>query len=185
MEGHTLEAYYSLPAPRRPSVTKILFDLKTRELVSPIFVCLHCSMESQTQQHMASHCKQHVRAGMAKGTVDHIKYFPDHTYDFLCNKPKPKPHVPGSVQQTMPQPPNQIYQVPTNWFNHIFPYNGNIMMSELARSPQLKGPHQHLDKVGSSTTPLSVPPVIDLTLRLGPTPSSISEDSMQGTTFPF
>ena len=99
MEGQAWEAYYSHPVHRRPSVTKILFDLKTRELESPIFVCLHCSMESQSQQAMASHCRQHVRAGMAKGTVEHIKYYPDHTYDFLCNNPQPKPQAPRSAQQ--------------------------------------------------------------------------------------
>ncbi|PAN24654.1 hypothetical protein PAHAL_4G242200 [Panicum hallii] len=211
MEGQAWEAYYSQLAPRRPSVTKILFDLKTRELASPIFVCLHCTMESQTQQAMASHCRQHVRAGMAKGTVDHIKYYPDHTYDFLCNSPQPKPQAPRSAQQAMPQ-------VPTNRYSQILPYSGSIIMSELARSPwvQLNGHSQHLinipnmqrhtlvtpiegsssstsgvimtpnyNEIGYRTTPLPVPPVIDLTLRLGPTPRSISEDSMHGTTFPF
>ena len=218
MEGQAWGAYYSQPVPRRPSVTKILFDLKTRELESPIFVCLHCSMESQSQQAMASHCRQHVRAGMAKGTVEHIKYYPDHTYDFLCNNPQPKPQAPRSAQQAVPQPPIQIHQVPTNRYNQILSYSGYVVMSEQARSPwaQLNGHNQQLinipnmqqpihatpiqglncstssgimtpnhNEVGYRTIPRPVPPVIDLTLRLGPTPRSISEDSMHGTTFPF
>jgi len=218
MEGQAWGAYYSQPVPRRPSVTKILFDLKTRELESPIFVCLHCSMESQSQQAMASHCRQHVRAGMAKGTVEHIKYYPDHTYDFLCSNPQPKPQAPRSAQQAMPQPPNQIHHVPTNRYDSILPYSGSVVMPELAISPwvQLNGHNQQLinipnmqppihvppiqgsnystsggimtpkhNEIGYRTTSVPVPRVIDLTLRLGPTPRSVSEDSMHGMTFPF
>lgn len=230
MEGLAWEwdAYYSQPALRPPSVTKILYDLQTRKLANPIFVCLHCAVESQTQQAMAGHCRKHVRAGMAKGTVDHVKYYPDHTYIFLCNNPKPKkPHAPIPPQQDMPQPPNQqIYHGLAHRYNQILPYTGSATMSTMPRSPWLhmNGPQQHLMNMqnmqgptlittpmmqhshvpieGSSSSPfggamtpnhyvvgrgttLSVPPVIDLTLRLGPTPSSTSEYPMQGRTFRF
>ncbi|KAF8779245.1 hypothetical protein HU200_002925 [Digitaria exilis] len=218
MEGLAWEwgLYYSQPALRPPSVTKILYDLERRELAKPIFVCLHCATESQTQQAMAGHCRKHVRAGMAKGTVDHVKYYPDHTYSFLCNGRKlKKPHAPIPAQQAIPQPPNQqIYQEPAHRYNRILPYTGSTMGRSpwlQYNGPNMQGPtlaapmmqHSHVLIEGSSSSPFGrvmipnhnvvgrgttlsfPPPVIDLTLRLGPNARSISENPMQGTSFRF
>ncbi|KAF8657469.1 hypothetical protein HU200_060030 [Digitaria exilis] len=188
MEGLAWEwdFYYSQPALRPPSVTKILYDLERRELAKPIFVCLHCATESQTQQAMAGHCRKHVRAGMAKGTVDHVKYYPDHTYSFLCNGRKLKnPHAPIPAQQAIPQPPNQqIYQEPAHRYNRILPYNGSTMVEGSSSSPFGRVMTPNHNVVGRGTT-LSVPTVIDLTLRLGPNASSTAENPMQRTAFRF
>jgi hypothetical protein len=36
-----------------------------------------------SQHAMATHCGQHVRAAMGKGTVGHVKYYPDHTFTLV------------------------------------------------------------------------------------------------------
>jgi hypothetical protein len=119
-------AYSQSHPPRpRPPLVLIIYDLKKRDLTSPIFVCLQCAKEFSTQQAMAGHCKKHAQSGMAKGTVEHIKYYPDHTYTFLCNNSQPSPPVSGSSADQILQPqPNKINQVPIGNYNLIFPYAG-------------------------------------------------------------
>ncbi|KAL6660473.1 hypothetical protein ACP70R_001855 [Stipagrostis hirtigluma subsp. patula] len=138
MEDEPWRAYFLNPAPPRPSLTKIIEDLKEKELVSPTFVCLQCTKESSNQHAMASHCKLHVEAGMAKGTVEHIKYNPDHTYTFLCSNPQPIPQAPRSDGPAFPEQPKQIIQVPKGSSNPILPYAGRLFISEIARSPFLQ-----------------------------------------------
>jgi hypothetical protein len=84
---------------------------------------------------MAAHCKKHVYSGMAKGTVEHIKYCPDHTYTFLCHNSQPSPPASGSpADQILQQQPNKINQVPLVNYNPTLPYTGAPFISPLARS---------------------------------------------------
>lgn len=159
MEDQSWKAYLSDQPPPKPCLTEIILGLKKRELARPTFVCLQCTKESSSQQAMASHCKQHVRAGMPKGTVEHIKYYPDHTYFFLCSDAQPSS---SSTNGVLPQGPNQIKQVPWPSYKTIFAYAGNPSMSHLASL--LRDNHNSV----APTTPIGVMPDIDLTLRLGP-----------------
>jgi hypothetical protein len=138
----------SCASPSSSTVSQILYDLKKKQFEAPIFVCLHCTKETRSQQAMATHCRQHVRAGMGKGTVGHIKYYPDHTFIFLGYNPQPSPpQAPGSTaQQGMAEPPMHMNQVPTEGYNRILPYTGCFSISDLARSLwiQLNGSHQNV-----------------------------------------
>jgi hypothetical protein len=220
------QATYARPS--SPTVFQILYELKKKQFKAPIFVCLHCTKETRSQHAMATHCREHVRAGMGKGTVGHIKYYPDHTFIFVGYNPQPSPpQAPGSTaQQGMAEPPMPMNQVPTEGYNRILPYTGCFSISDLARSPwiQFNGSHENVipisnlcpnhanlqptnhNQVGglrspfpdggnflsssangidTSTTPASVPPEIDLTLRLGPTPRPAAEVSTPGIYYPF
>lgn len=212
--------YASFTERPRPTISQILYDLKKKVLQAPIFVCLQCAKETHSQQAMAAHCRQHVRAGMGKGTVEHIKYYPDHTFLFLCNNnpPQPNPQPPRSTgQQVMAEPtPQPVNQVPIGMYNRILPYTGCFSKSDSAKYPwlQLNGSrhivnpratHENLQQprhssvggglsslfpsggeipsyIMTRTTSAPIPPKIDLTLRLGPTPPT--EVSMPGTSFP-
>jgi hypothetical protein len=110
---------------------------------------------------MASHCKQHVQAGMAKGTVEHIKYYPDHTYFFLCGDAQPSS---SSADGVLPQGPNQTkQQVPWPSYKTVFAYAGNPFMSHLASLVR-----DNNNRVAPWTTHVRVKPDIDLALWLGP-----------------
>jgi hypothetical protein len=227
MSSMVCQSWCASFAPRSPTVSQILYDLKKKHFEAPIFVCLHCAKETHSQHAMAAHCRQHVRAGMGKGTVGHIKYYPDHTFIFLGNNTQPSPpQDPGSTaQQGMAEPSMPMNQVPAEGYDGILPnYTGCFSISDLARSLQLNGSHQNIihtsnlrakhatlqppnynqvgglsslfpyanllscsaNGVGTSTTPASVPPEIDLTLRLGPpTPRPTTEVSTPGIYYPF
>lgn len=167
MEDQSWKAYFSNQPPPKPTLSKIISDLRKRELVRPTFVCLQCAKESNSQQAMASHCKQHVQAGMAKGTVEHIKYYPDHTYFFLCSDAQPSSS--SSVDGVLPQaePLNQTKQVPWPSYTTVFAYAGNPFMSHLASLVR-----DNRNRVTPSTTPIGNVPDIDLALRLGSAPST-------------
>ena len=161
MEDQSWKAYFSHQPSPKPCLTKIISDLKKRELAKPTFVCLHCTKESSSQPAMASHCKQHVQAGMPKGTVEHIKYYPDHTYFFLCSDAKPSS---SSADGVLPQGPNQTkQQVPWPSYKTVFAYAGSPFMSHLASLVR-----DNHNRVAPRTTPVGVKPDIDLALRLGP-----------------
>jgi hypothetical protein len=84
----------------RPNVSQILYDLKKKIIRGPIFLFLHCTKQTHSQYALAAHCRQHVWAGMGKGTMKHIKYYPDHTFILLGKNPQPSlPHAPGSIAQ--------------------------------------------------------------------------------------
>jgi hypothetical protein len=151
---------------------------------------------------MAGHCKKHVKSGMAKGTVEHIKYYPDHTYTFLCNNSQPSPPVSGSsADQILQQQPNKINQVPIGNYNPILPYAGapfihdptQDLISKIDTLPSLGNFQQYVGTEagtsssdgfnitmnqnpnggGPSITPNRVRHNLDLTLRLNSTPSSV------------
>ncbi|CAL5038365.1 unnamed protein product [Urochloa decumbens] len=173
MEDQSWMAYFSDAPPPKPSLTRILTDVHKRELVSPIFVCLMCGKESSSQQAMASHCKKHVQAGMAKGTVQHIKCYPDHTKShFLCIGLQPNPGGCGSA--------NRIKKVPLPSYRTVFPYAGDAFISHLQSTVPAKP-----NGVGPIITPIGIRPNFDLTLRLGPTPSTTAADDSQGMRFSF
>ncbi|KXG19933.1 hypothetical protein SORBI_3010G135700 [Sorghum bicolor] len=143
MEDQSWKAYFSHQSPPKPYLTKIILDLKKRELDRPTFVCLQCTKESTSQQAMASHCKEHVQVVMPKGTVEHIKYYLDHTYFFLCS----------DAQSKVPWP---IYKI-------IFAYAGNPSMLQLACLVR-----DNHNRIALMTTPIGVKPDIDLALWLCP-----------------
>jgi hypothetical protein len=70
---------------------------------------------------------------MGKGTVGHIKYYPDHTFIFLGYNPQPSPRqAPGSTaQQGMAEPPMPMNQVPTKGYNRILHYTGCFSISDM------------------------------------------------------
>jgi hypothetical protein len=160
MEDQSWKAYFSHQPPPKPCLTKIILDLKKRELARPTFVCLQCTKESSSQQAMASHCKQHVQAGMPRGTVEHIKYYPDHTYFFLCSDAQPSS---SSAAGALTQGPNQAKQVPWPSYKTVFAYAGSPFMTHLASLVR-----DNSNSVAPRTTPIGVKPNIDLALRLGP-----------------
>jgi hypothetical protein len=189
------QGWYAGLATRSPTLSQILYDLRKKQLEAPIFLCLHCAKETRSQHAMAAHCRQHVQAGMGKDTVEHIKYYPDHTFTFLGNNnPQPSPtQVPGSTaQQGMTQPPMPMNQVPTGGYITGY-YTGCFSISDLTRSPLSSRSlfiygnplSSGANRVGPSTTPASVPPEIDLTLRLGPTPRQTAEVTTPGIYYPF
>jgi hypothetical protein len=141
------QAWYARFARARPNVSQILYDLKKKQLEGPIFLCLHCTKQTHSQYAMAAHCRQHVRAGMGKGTVKHIKYYPDHTFILLGKNSQPSPpQPPGSTaQQVMAEASKPMNQVPTRRYNWILPYTGCLTLSDLAKSPwlQLNGSHKN------------------------------------------
>jgi hypothetical protein len=98
---------------------------------------------------------------MAKGIVEHIKYYPDHTYFFLCGDAQPSS---SSADGVLPQGPNQTkQQVPWPSCKTVFAYARNPFMSHLASLVR-----DNNNRVASRTTPVGVKPDIDLALRLGP-----------------
>lgn len=169
MEDESWKAYFTETPPPAPSLRKIIADLWPRILVNPIFVCLVCTKESSSQQAMAVHCRQHVRAGMAKGTVRHIKYNPDHTMcELLCTNPQPGPQDPRSA--------NRVKKVPLPSYKTVPAYTGGAFMSNLAGMLP-KNPNG----VGPLLSPIGMRPNVDLTLRLGPTRST--PDDSKGLAF--
>jgi len=172
MEDQTWEAYFTDTPPPEPSLTKIITDLRKRVLVSPVFVCLVCTKESSSQQHMAVHCRKHVQAGMAKGTVKHIKYYPDHTtcYFFGIN-PQPTPRDSGSA--------NRVRQVPMPSYKTVLSYAGSAFVSHLASMLP-----ENPSGVSPVVTPTGDMSTIDLTLRLGSTPGTIA-GALEGMTLPL
>ncbi|KAG2610975.1 uncharacterized protein LOC120701926 [Panicum virgatum] len=172
MGDQTWEAYFTDTPPPEPSLTKIITDLRKRVLVSPVFVCLVCTKESSSQQHMAVHCKKHVQAGMAKGTVKHIKYYPDHTtcYFFGIN-PQPTPRDSGSA--------NRVRQVPMPSYKTVLSYAGSAFVSHLASMLP-----ENPSGVSPVVTPTGDMSTIDLTLRLGSTPGTIA-GALEGMTLPL
>jgi hypothetical protein len=98
---------------------------------------------------------------MPKGTVEHIKYYPDHTYFFLCSDAQPSSL---SADGVLPQGPNQTkQQVPWPCYKIVFAYARNPFMSHLASLVR-----DNHNIVALRTTPVGVKPDIDLALRLGP-----------------
>ncbi|RLM54470.1 hypothetical protein C2845_PM10G09230 [Panicum miliaceum] len=172
MEDQTWEAYFTDTPPPEPSLAKIITDLRNRVPVSPIFVCLVCNKESSSQQHMAVHCKKHVQAGMAKGTVKHIKYYPDRTtcHFFGINPQPTTPQDSGSA--------NRIKQVPMPSYKTVLYYAGNAFVSHLASMLP-----ENPNGVGPIIAPIGNRSSI-LTLRLGSTRGTIAGDS-EGMTFPL
>jgi hypothetical protein len=123
MEDQSWKAYFSHQSPPKPYLTKIILDLKKRELDRPTFVCLQCTKESTSQQAMASHCKEHVQVVMPKGTVEHIKYYLDHTYFFLCSDAQSSS---SSANGVLPQGSNKTKQRYLGQFTKLF-----LLMQEI------------------------------------------------------
>lgn len=164
MEDESWKAYFTDAPPPPPSLNKILEDLWPRILVSPIFVCLICTKESSSQHAMAVHCRLHVKAGMAKGTVRHIKYNPDHSMcHFLCIDPPPGPQESGSGNRRIKQAPLPSYKTVPAYAGSDFITN---LADMLSKNPNGVG---------------GIRPNMDLTLRLGCTPSSTPDDATPGS----
>uniref|UniRef100_A0A0E0LB61 Uncharacterized protein n=1 Tax=Oryza punctata TaxID=4537 RepID=A0A0E0LB61_ORYPU len=140
-----------------PYLASVIADVQSSVLVDPVYICVECSVVHRNQQTMAAHCKSHIRSdGMAKGTVRHIKYNPDHTFSLLCH----------------PSSNNIYYQVTIPNYD-LSPNSseiGVVRVSDIQQKCVDIGYIQHPASVTASSAffvPAATPPALDLTLRLG------------------
>ncbi|KAG8075832.1 hypothetical protein GUJ93_ZPchr0006g41302 [Zizania palustris] len=140
-----------------PYLAQVIASVQSVVLVDPVYICVECSLVHHNQQAMAAHCKMHIRAdGMAKGSVRHIRYNPDHTFSLMCHPSHDKIYQ-ASIQRYLC--PNS-YASSAQLASQKGPVSADLQLNVAELNGGVLIP-------STDVVPFATPSV-DLELRLGP-----------------